>query len=106
VLPEVALLTGEIPLVPYATPGTPALGDALEPYLEAHEAALLANHGAVAWGPDLAKARIRMETLEHAARILLAARSLGAVTRLTPDQMHDLERLGGKTRHGQSDLGN
>jgi L-fuculose-phosphate aldolase len=105
VLPEIALLMGEVPVVPYATPGTPALGDAAEPFLDAHEVVLLANHGALAWGADLARARIRMESLEHAARILLAARSLGRVSRLTPDQMHDLERLRGKSRHGQSDLG-
>ena len=74
VLPEVAVLMGEVPLVPYATTGTPALGDAVEPFLEAHEAVLLANHGALAWGPSLATARIRMESLEHAARILAAAR--------------------------------
>jgi L-fuculose-phosphate aldolase len=105
VLPEIAVLMGEVPVVPYATTGTPALGDAVEPYLDAHDAVLLANHGAVAWGVDLAKARIRMESLEHAARILLAARSLGRVIRLTPDHMHDLERLRGMSRHGQSDLG-
>lgn len=105
VLPEVAVLIGEVPLVPYATPGTPALGDAAEPYLDAHDAVLLANHGAVAWGPDLARARIRMESLEHAARILLAARRLGRVIKLTPDQMHDLERLRGTSRHGETDRG-
>jgi L-fuculose-phosphate aldolase len=105
VLPEVALLMGEVPVVPYATPGTPALGDAVEPFLDACEAVLLANHGALAWGATLAAARIRMETLEHAARILLAARSLGRVTRLTPDQMHDLERQRGNPRHGQTHLG-
>jgi len=103
VLPEVAVLMGDVPVVPYATTGTPALGDAVEPFLEAHEAVLLANHGAVAWGGTLAAARIRMESLEHAARILLAARSLGRVIQLTPDQMHDLERLRGMSRHGQSD---
>jgi L-fuculose-phosphate aldolase len=105
VLPEVALLMGEVPVAPYATPGTPALGDAVEPYLAAHEAVLLANHGALTWGSTLAAARIRMESLEHAARIQLAARSLGRVIRLTPDQMHDLERLRGTSRHGQTDLG-
>lgn len=105
VLPEVAVLLGEVPLVPYATTGTPALGDAAEPFLSEHDAVLLANHGALAWGADLMKARIRMETLEHAARILLAARSLGRVTRLTPDQMHDLLQLRGTARHGQRDLG-
>jgi L-fuculose-phosphate aldolase len=66
---------------------------------------LLANHGALAWGADLATARIRMESLSTRPGILLAARSLGRVSRLTPDQMHDLERLRGKSRHGQSDLG-
>lgn len=106
VLPEVAVLMGEVPLVPYATSGTPALGDAVEPFLAAHEAVLLANHGALAWGPSLATARIRMESLEHAARILAAARRLGPITRLTPDQMTDLERLRGMPRHGQTDLGN
>jgi L-fuculose-phosphate aldolase len=105
VLPEVAVLVGHVPLVPYATPGTPALGDAVEPFLGAHDAVLLANHGALAWGADLARARIRMESLEHAARILLAARSLGRVITLTPDQMHDLERLRGISHHGQTDLG-
>ncbi|HET8835086.1 MAG TPA: class II aldolase/adducin family protein [Gemmatimonadales bacterium] len=105
VLPEVAVLMGDVPVVPYATSGTPALGDALEPFLEGCDAVLLANHGAVTWGPTLASARIRMESLEHAARILLAARSLGQVIRLTPEQMHDLERMRGKLRHGQTDLG-
>lgn len=106
VLPEVAVLMGAVPLAPYGTPGTPALGDAVEPFLDGHEAVLLANHGAVAWGADLTRARIRMESLEHAARILLAARSLGRVTTLTPEQMHDLERLRGISRHGETDLGN
>jgi L-fuculose-phosphate aldolase len=84
VLPEVALLMGDVPVVPDATTGTPVLGDAAEPYVATHEAVLLANHGAVTWGATLAEARIRMESLEHAARRLLAARTLGRVTRLTP----------------------
>jgi L-fuculose-phosphate aldolase len=90
VLPEVILLMGSVPVVPYATTGTPALGDALEPFLVDHVAVLLANHGAVTWGPDLATARIRMESLEHAARILMGARALGRVTRLTPEQISAL----------------
>jgi L-fuculose-phosphate aldolase len=105
VLPEITLLTGEVPLVPYATTGTPALGDAAEPFLARHDAVLLANHGALAWGADLAQARIRMETLEHAAKILLAARSLGRVTRLTRVQIEDLERLRGTSRHGEDNSG-
>ena len=51
VLPEVILQLGSVPLVPYATPGTPALADAIEPFLAEHDAFLLANHGATTVGP-------------------------------------------------------
>lgn len=105
VLPEITLLMGEVPVAPYGTTGTPALGDAVEPFLAGREAVLLANHGALTWGMDLAQARIRMESLEHGARILLAARGLGRVNRLTPEQIDALQRLRGSSRHGQTDLG-
>ena len=84
VLPEAIFHLGGVPLVPYAAPGTPALGDALEPYLAHHDAFLLANHGATTVGPTLLLAHQRMESLEHAARILLTARTLGRVTPLAP----------------------
>ena len=106
VLPEITLLLGDVPVVPYAAAGTPALGDAVEPFIAGRAAVLLANHGALTWGADLAQARIRMESLEHGARILLAARSLGPVTRLTREQIDALHRLRGSSRHGQTDLGN
>jgi L-fuculose-phosphate aldolase len=66
---------------------------------------VLANHGALTWGQDLTQARIRMESLEHAARILLAARALGRVSRLTREQIDALERMRGPSFHGQNDLG-
>ena len=83
VLPELILLTGPVPLVPYAMPGTLALSDALEPYLAAHDTFLLANHGATAVGPNLVVACQRMESLEHAATIMLTARLLGRVNTLS-----------------------
>jgi L-fuculose-phosphate aldolase len=101
VLPEITLLMGEVPVVPYGTTGTPALGDAAEPFIPDHDAVLLANHGALTWGADLRMARIRMESLEHGARILLAARALGTVNRLTREQIDALQRLRGTARHGQ-----
>jgi L-fuculose-phosphate aldolase len=90
VLPEVVLLTGGVPLVPYATPGSEALADAIEPFLEQHDAFLMANHGATSLGTTLSIAHARMESLEHAARILLTARTLGRVTTLTPAQHQEL----------------
>ena len=90
VLPEIIVQTGGVPLVPYATPGSEALSDAIEPILEHHDAFLMANHGATTLGPTLSAAHQRMESLEHAARILFAARLLGRVTPLTHPQLHEL----------------
>jgi L-fuculose-phosphate aldolase len=100
VLPELILYLGPVPLVPYAMTGTPALGDAVEPFLARHVAVLLANHGAVTWGPDLATAHLRMESLEHSARILLIARALGPMTRLSPEQVKALDQRRGTPRDG------
>jgi L-fuculose-phosphate aldolase len=83
VLPEVILQMGTVPLVPYATPGTDALPDSMEPFLMHHDAFLLANHGATTVGSTLEIAHQRMESLEHAALILFAARSLGTVNELS-----------------------
>ena len=100
VLPEIILLMGGVPLGPYATPGTPAVGDALEPFLERYDAFLLANHGATTVGPSLTVAHQRMESLEHAARILLTARTLGWVNELSAAQMNELTAARAASRGG------
>ncbi|HET7622055.1 MAG TPA: class II aldolase/adducin family protein [Gemmatimonadaceae bacterium] len=87
VLPELIVQLGAVPLVPYATPGTGSLPDECEPYMDAYDALLLANHGAVTTGPTLLVAHQRMESLEHAARITLVARQLGRVNELTSAQV-------------------
>ena len=76
-LPEVVIGLGKVPLVRYATPGTPELSAAIEPYVQNYDALLLANHGAVTCGPDLLTAFYRMETVEHTAKITLAAEKAG-----------------------------
>jgi L-fuculose-phosphate aldolase len=77
VLPELIFQVGRVPLVPYGTPGTPELGDQVDPFIAGHDALLLARHGAVTLGRSLDEAWIRMESLEHGARILWIARTLG-----------------------------
>lgn len=76
-LAEVVVGLGRIPLVRYATPGTAELSAALEPYIPHYDALLLANHGVVTCGPDLLIAYFRMETIEHFAKITLAAELAG-----------------------------
>jgi L-fuculose-phosphate aldolase len=75
-LSELQYGVGTVPLVPYEQPGTRALADLTAKYLKSGDVVLLQHHGAVAIGASLLVAHQRMESLEHAARILLAARQL------------------------------
>jgi len=100
-LPELIFLVGRVPIVPYGTPGTPELGDRVEPYLVEHDALLLANHGAVTMGRTLDEAWIRMESLEHAARIIIAARTVGSPRPLDAMAVGKLEALRAQARREQ-----
>src|SRR5215470_5368487 len=77
ILSEVVLTLGCVPLADYGTPSTRELTDAIEPYLEFHDALLMANHGAVAYANTLEQAFNKLETLEHTCKISFIARSLG-----------------------------
>ena len=105
VLPEVIFNVGRVPLVPYAAPGTAALADRFEPFLAAHDAFLMANHGATTVGPTLAAAHQRMESLEQAARILLTARQLGRVNTLSADDARELIAARERVTRGESRSG-
>ena len=100
VLPEVIFHLGSVPLVPFALPGTPALGDAMAPYLAGHDAFLLASHGATTVGPSLRLAHQRMESLEHAACILHAAAMIGSPARLRDEDVAALRRAREAARAG------
>lgn len=90
VMPEIVLTVGAIPLVPYATPGTEELARALEPWVDGHDAFLLASHGVLTLGRDVREALHRMERVEHLAKVTLAARLLGGPRPLTDAQVVSL----------------
>ncbi|MFZ0683956.1 MAG: class II aldolase/adducin family protein [Terriglobales bacterium] len=74
---EVVVGLGSIPLARYGTPGTPELTGALEPLIPHHDAILMANHGVVTFGSSLESAYMKMETVEHFAKIALVTHLLG-----------------------------
>jgi L-fuculose-phosphate aldolase len=74
---EVVIGLGSIPLAKYGTPGTPELTNALQPLVPQYDAILMSNHGVVAYGSDLEQAYMKMETVEHFARIALVTHQLG-----------------------------
>jgi L-fuculose-phosphate aldolase len=74
---ELVVGLGCVPLAKYGTPGTPELSAALEPLIPQYDAILMANHGVVSYGEDLQLAYMKMETVEHFAKIALVAHILG-----------------------------
>ncbi len=92
-MPEVILAAGRIPIVPYARPGTAAMGEALGPFLPAHRLLILARHGALCWGESVEEAYLGMERLEHVCQILKAAEELGGATALPEEELAALRAL-------------
>jgi len=99
VLPEVVVGLGEVPVLPYARTGTLALAEQVEGAAWTHDAMLLERHGSVTLGRSLLEAFCHLEAVEHAARILLLASSIGPVTAL-PDAEADELRALGRSRRG------
>ena len=95
VLAEVVTTLGSIPIAEYATPSTDELPAACSKYLKAHDGLLLANHGALAIGPDLLTAYHRMETIEHFAKISLVTHTLGREHLLSREEVQRLQGLRG-----------
>ena len=62
----------------------------MKPFVQHHNALLMANHGAVAYGEDLWQAFDRLETLEHTAKIAILAKALGGANDLPKDAIEKL----------------
>ncbi|MGB7068337.1 MAG: class II aldolase/adducin family protein [Pyrinomonadaceae bacterium] len=90
ILSEVILTLGCVPLTDYGTPSTDELTEAMKPFVKHHNALLMANHGAVAYGEDLWQAFDRLETLEHTAKIAILAKALGGANDLPKDAIEKL----------------
>jgi L-fuculose-phosphate aldolase len=90
---EVVLTLGKVPLAKYGTPGTAELTESLRPLIHEHSSILMANHGVVSYGESLEHAFMRMETVEHFAKIALVARTLGTPQELPADDVRKLEAI-------------
>ncbi len=87
---EIVLALGSIPLAKYGTPGTPELSHSLEPLIPSYDAILMANHGVVTYGDSLLSAYMKMETVEHFAKVSLVTHALGKQVLLSADDVSKL----------------
>jgi L-fuculose-phosphate aldolase len=84
VMPEIVVSLGaKIPTLPRVMPKEKAGVEAVEKAAREVDAMLLAGNGAFTLGADLSQALLRMELVEHYAKILATARGLGTVSALS-----------------------
>lgn len=95
VIPEVVVSLGGIPTAEYATPGTMEVPESIGPAIREYDAIILAHHGSLTIGGSLWEAYLRLERVEQAAQITLAAQQLGQVRTLSAG---DVESLAEKRR--------
>jgi len=90
-MPEIVVSLGDrIPTVLRAFPKDPEALKALSEVAAKHDAVVLAGNGALTLGDDLTQALLRMELVEHYAKILVLAQSMGQVRALEPEQVAKL----------------
>ena len=94
ILPEIELFLPDIPMIPYATPGTQAFADGIIDCKTKANVYLLANHGALALGETVEACYYRMEMLNQYCKILILARQMaGEWSRLEPSAVKELAEL-------------
>lgn len=90
-IPEAVISLGPgVPLAGLALPNSDALWAELDPLFPHYDALLVGGNGVFSWGKTLEQAYLRLELVEHLARIFLASLPLGGPKLLSA---HDLQTL-------------
>jgi L-fuculose-phosphate aldolase len=90
IIPEIIVTIGGIPTAPFATPGTDELPESIRAIVRCSDTLVMQNHGSVTLGTSLMDAYKKLDMLEHTAKILWLAHSLGHVKPLPPDAVKKL----------------
>lgn len=90
IIPEAIVILGPIPTTPYATPSSAENQRAVSDLVKSHDAIVLAHHGTLTVGPTLWEAYLKLESLEHTAKIIAMAKMLGGAKPLPPEQVQKL----------------
>ncbi|MGH2522262.1 MAG: class II aldolase/adducin family protein [Anaerolineales bacterium] len=90
VIPEAIVVLGLVPTTPYATPSSEENQRAISEVIVGHDAIILQYHGTLTVGRTVTEAYLRLETLEHTAKIVALSRLLGGGPALPPEQVAKL----------------
>jgi L-fuculose-phosphate aldolase len=90
IIPEIIVTIGGIPTAPYGTPGTDELPESIRAIVRCSDTLVMQNHGSVTLGTNLLDAFKKLDMLEHTAKILWLAHSVGKVNPLPPEAVKKL----------------
>ena len=90
VIPEAIVVLGLVPTTPYSTPASEENQRAISEIIVGHDALILQYHGTLTVGRDVMEAYLRLETLEHTAKIVALSKLLGGGPPLPPEQVTKL----------------
>lgn len=74
---------------------TDEVPNSVRPFVHTHSAVLLANHGSLAWGPDLLSAFDRLEVVEQTAKVYYYVDRMGGGVEITQEQADTLRSMTG-----------
>lgn len=94
-LAEMVVGLGEVPVTEFAMLSTEEVPNSVKPFVQDHSAVLLANHGALTWGPSLLSAFDRMETVEQTAKVYYYVSQMGGGVEMTQEQADTLKSMTG-----------
>jgi L-fuculose-phosphate aldolase len=97
-------LGGLVRVAGYARFGTPQLAQNAVGALEGRTAVILRNHGALTYGPTLARAYNRAQVLEWLARVYWYARLAGTPRTLDENALTEVREATRAIRYGEIDL--
>lgn len=80
-----------IPITKFAVPSTQESYEQLKPFIKDYNWGILRRHGAITWEKDLLAAFLRLEGMEHLAKVMMLA--LPVKNNLEPIQDDDKQRL-------------
>ncbi len=97
-LTEMNITFGEVPVVPYGTPGTDRIYSEFKHYIGNRSALLLANHGVLTFGSSLELAYSYAEAVEKIARTISIAKGLGREVKIPQEELAALRQYGSRER--------
>jgi L-fuculose-phosphate aldolase len=90
-IPEIIVLLGAVPTLPYAPPASEQNRIQVSEAIRHYDALILAYHGSLTVGATVWEAYLRLESIEHVAKILSIVHQLNGNTRsLTYEQVEEL----------------